>query len=173
MATKRSQQIAIWIIAVVLAVGSVGFYFVVIIENNRLAEEQQKSMEQQKPKALPGEEAKPFEAASVTELKKDDLKGGTGEEVLAGATVKVKYMGWLPDGTIFDSSHRGGVVEEGTLNLNQVIAGWKEGIPGMKVGGKRMLLIPAAQAYGEAGSPPTIPANTPLAFIVEVTGIQK
>ncbi len=173
MATKKSQRIAIWVIAVVLAIGSVGFYFVIIIENNRLAEEQQALLEAQKPKALPGEEAKPFEAASVTALKKEDLKVGEGEEVPAGATVKVKYMGWLPDGTIFDSSNRNGAVEEGTLNLGQVIAGWKEGIPGMKVGGKRMLLVPAAQAYGEAGSPPTIPANTPLAFIVEVTGIQK
>lgn len=173
MATKKSQRIAIWIIAVVLAVGSIGFYFVVIIENNRLAQEQQDLLEAQKPKPLPGEEAKPFDAATVTELKKEDIKVGDGEEVPAGATIKVKYMGWLPDGTIFDSSNRGGAVEEGTLSLDQVIVGWKEGIPGMKVGGKRLLMIPAAQAYGEAGSPPTIPANTPLAFIVEVTGIQK
>jgi len=101
------------------------------------------------------------------------LKVGMGDEVPAGATVKVKYMGWLPNGTIFDSSNRGGTVQEGTLGLNEVIAGWKEGIPGMKVGGKRILFVPATQAYGQAGNPPTIPANTPLAFIVEVTGIQK
>lgn len=179
MAASRTQRVSIWIIAIVMAVGSVGFYFVIIIENNRLMEEQQAFqkaqqdlLKAQEPQALPGETAEPFDAALVTELKKEDLKVGDGAEVPSGAKIKVNYMGWTPDGKLFDSSNKGGKVEPIPLGLDEVIVGWKEGIPGMKVGGKRKLTIPAAQAYGETGQPPTIEPNTPLAFIVEVVAIE-
>ncbi len=181
MATKKGQRIGIWIITIVMALGSIGFYFLIIIQNNEMAKQQeeiQKALQEQqeaanKPaQALPGETAATFDAASVTELKKEDLKVGEGEEVQPNAKVKVNYMGWLPDGTIFDSSNKTGTPAPIELSLDQVIQGWKDGVPGMKVGGKRKLTIPAAQAYGEQGSG-KIPANTPLTFILEVVSIEK
>lgn len=103
---------------------------------------------------------------SVTELRTEDAVEGTGAEVKAGATVSVDYTGALAKtGVIFESSKDTG--SPVSLGLNQVIDGWKEGIPGMKVGGTRRLYIPAAMAYGarEAGS---IPANSDLVFDVTV-----
>lgn len=182
MATSKSTRFFIWVIAIVMAVGSVGFYFVIIMDNNRLARQSQQAQSEAEQAArdaqaskqiLPGYEATPFEAASVTSLQKDDLKQGDGAEVPAGASVEVNYTGWLPDGTIFDSSNTNGTVTPITLSLDGVIKGWTDGVPGMKVGGVRKLTIPAEQAYGAAGSPPTIPANTPLAFIVEVVSIKQ
>lgn len=177
MATPKSQRIAIWVIAVVMAIGSLGFYFLIIIENGQQADQQaelQKQLEAaQKPaKALPGYKAKTFEA-KVSKLIKTDLKKGTGEAVPAGANVKVNYMGWTPNGNIFDSSFKNDAPEPIELQLSAVIDGWKEGIPGMKVGGVRELTIPSEMAYGEQGGGEDIPPNTPLKFIVEVVGIEK
>lgn len=178
MATPKSQRIAIWVIAVVMAIGSLGFYFLIIIENNQQAEQQaeiQKQLEQaQRPsKPLPGYEAAVFEAKAVTKLVKADLKEGKGEAVPEGANVKVNYMGWTPDANIFDSSFKDAEPEPIELQLGAVIEGWKQGIPGMKVGGVRELTIPAELAYGEQGGGESIPPNTPLKFIVEVVSIEK
>lgn len=101
-----------------------------------------------------------------------DLKSGAGDLVLSGAKVKVHYTGWLTNGTKFDSSRDAGEPFEVTLGKGDVIKGWDEGIPGMKVGGKRRLTIPPALAYGAnppQGSP--IPANATLVFDVEVEAI--
>lgn len=178
MATPKSQRIAIWIIAVVMAIGSLGFYFLIIIENNQQAEQQaqlQKQLQEaQKPaKALPGYEAKTFAADDVSKLTKRDLKKGSGKTVPAGANVKVNYMGWNPNGKIFDSSFKNEAPEPIEIQLGAVIKGWKEGVPGMKVGGIRELTIPADMAYGEQGSGEDIPPNAPLKFIVEVVSIEK
>lgn len=95
-----------------------------------------------------------------------DLEAGTGEEVKKGDTLTFDYTGALAkDGTIFQSSLDSG--QPITYSLNDLIPGWQEGIPGMKVGGKRRLLIPAAQGYGSAEQP-GIPANSDLVFDITV-----
>ncbi len=101
----------------------------------------------------------------------DDLVLGTGKPCESvKATVKVHYRGTLMDGTEFDSSYaRGQPIE---FPLRNLIQGWQEGIPGMKVGGKRRLTIPWAKAYGERGSPPTIPARADLLFEIELLGVR-
>jgi peptidylprolyl isomerase len=104
-----------------------------------------------------------------TELVKEDLVVGDGDEVVAGATVTVNYIGVAcSTGKIFDSSYEGG--KPATFSLNQVITGWSEGIPGMKVGGQRLLGIPSEMAYGTTGSPSGgIAPDEALWFVVEVT----
>ncbi len=103
----------------------------------------------------------------VTELVITDLVVGDGAEAKAGDTVTVHYTGWLAsDGTVFDSSVERG--QPATFPLTAVIEGWQLGIPGMKEGGKRRLVIPSDMAYGPAGSPPTIPANADLVFEVDM-----
>jgi FKBP-type peptidyl-prolyl cis-trans isomerase len=99
-------------------------------------------------------------------LKVWDVKEGKGEAVKPGATVTIHYTGWLKDGTVFDSSRKGG--EPATFELGGLIKGWQEGIPGMKPGGTRRLLIPYQMAYGERGSPPAIPPKADLVFEVEL-----
>lgn len=99
-----------------------------------------------------------------------DIKVGEGDEVEAGDTITVHYTGWLDDGTVFDSSVERG--QPATFPLSGLIAGWQEGIPGMKVNGIRRLVIPSELGYGESGSPPTIPPNAQLTFEIEVLNIQ-
>lgn len=109
---------------------------------------------------------------TVTEsgLKYYDLVEGTGEAAAAGQTVSVHYTGWLEDGTQFDTSLTSGAPFSFTLGQNSVIAGWEEGLLGMKVGGKRQLVIPAELGYGESGAG-SIPANATLIFEVELISI--
>jgi FKBP-type peptidyl-prolyl cis-trans isomerase len=86
--------------------------------------------------------------------------------------VHVQYTGTLMNGTKFDSSYdHGGEPFKFTLGKGEVIKGWDQGVVGMKVGGKRRLRIPPALGYGEAGSPPSIPANAGLVFDVELISI--
>ena len=95
-----------------------------------------------------------------------DLAEGTGEQVGASAQVTVNYIGVAcSTGKIFDTSYGG---QPATFGLDGVIPGWTQGIPGMKVGGKRLLGIPSALAYGEAGNPPTIAPDEALWFVVEI-----
>jgi peptidylprolyl isomerase len=105
-----------------------------------------------------------------TQLVKEDLKEGTGAIVNPNDTVTANYIGaTCTTGKIFDSSYKTGTPTPVPFPLNQVIKGWTDGIPGMKVGGQRLLGIPADQAYGAPGRPPTIGPNEPLWFVVEVT----
>lgn len=95
-----------------------------------------------------------------------DVTEGEGPMPAATQKVKVHYTGWLPNGTKFDSSRdRGQPIE---FNLQGVIAGWTEGVGGMKAGGTRYLVIPHQLGYGERGSPPVIPARATLVFDVEL-----
>ncbi len=98
-----------------------------------------------------------------------ELKAGTGASPKATDTVKVNYRGTLTNGTEFDSSYKRG--EPAEFPLNGVIPCWTEGVQKLKVGGKAQLVCPAKQAYGEQGSPPTIPPNATLVFEVELLGI--
>ncbi|MFM7323048.1 MAG: FKBP-type peptidyl-prolyl cis-trans isomerase [Armatimonadota bacterium] len=103
-------------------------------------------------------------------LKYEDLVVGKGKEAKTGSSVKVHYTGWLTDGTKFDSSLDRG--EPFGLSLpGQVIAGWNEGIPGMKAGGKRKLVIPSDLGYGDSGQGP-IPGGATLVFEVEMISVE-
>jgi FKBP-type peptidyl-prolyl cis-trans isomerase len=95
---------------------------------------------------------------------------GTGAEAKADSTVKAKYTGKLADGTVFDSTdkHGGEAIE---FPLSNVIKGWQEGIPGMKVGGKRTLVIPPDLGYGEQGTQ-GIPPNSTLTFEIELVDVK-
>src|SRR5436305_6015758 len=102
-----------------------------------------------------------------TTLVKEDLKVGTGATVNPGDTVTVNYIGVsCSTGKIFDSSYSRN--QPATFPLTSVIKGWTDGIPGMKVGGQRLLGIPADQAYGASGQGADIGPNEPLWFVVEV-----
>ncbi len=105
------------------------------------------------------------------ELKITDRTVGTGDEAVAGKKVTVHYVGTLEDGTKFDSSRDRGEPFTFTLGAGQVIKGWDQGVAGMKVGGTRILNIPADLAYGDraVGS---IPAGSALNFEVELLGVE-
>jgi FKBP-type peptidyl-prolyl cis-trans isomerase len=102
-----------------------------------------------------------------------DLQVGCGPAAKSGSTVSVQYTGWLEKtGKKFDSSYdRHAQPISVALGQGQVIKGWDEGVVGMKRGGSRRLIIPAALAYGAAGQPPTIPPNSTLIFDVTVVSI--
>ena len=103
-------------------------------------------------------------------LKIVDLKEGTGAIVQSGQCITVQYTGWLTDGTKFDSSRDRVGGSQMVIGAGNVIPGWDKGIPGMKVGGRRRLVIPPALGYGATGQG-SIPANSTLVFIVEVLRI--
>jgi len=96
-----------------------------------------------------------------------DIKVGTGRTADKGNTVHVHYTGWLTNGKKFDSSV-GGKPFQFRIGAHQVIAGWEEGVTGMKVGGKRQLRIPPNLAYGKDGYPGAIPPNSTLVFDIEL-----
>lgn len=99
-----------------------------------------------------------------------DLVVGDGPTVAAGDSITVHYEGWLHDGTKFDSSRDRG--EPASFSLNQVILGWQDGVPGMKVGGVRKLVIPPQLAYGSQGAGGgLIPPNATLVFDIELLEI--
>jgi FKBP-type peptidyl-prolyl cis-trans isomerase len=105
-------------------------------------------------------------------LRYQDLTPGQGAEATADRTVSVHYTGWLPNGEKFDSSRDRNQPFSFTLGAGQVIAGWDEGVAGMKVGGRRKLVIPADLGYGTAGAPPAIPPGATLVFDVELLDVR-
>lgn len=105
-------------------------------------------------------------------LQYQDLSTGQGAEAKAGSTALVHYTGWLTDGKKFDSSRDRGEPFAFRLGAGQVIAGWDEGVAGMKVGGRRKLVIPASLGYGQGGAPPVIPPGATLVFDVELLEVQ-
>lgn len=194
MATKRSQKIFTWVIAVTMLVGSVGAYFLMILANDNAARDAaiaQERMEQfereyaeyQEKVQEQGDqlsekyydEFKKYEkevssfSSDVKELKTRDLKKGDGETLTKESEFIAYYIGWNPEGQIFDSSFGDDVLKPPyKVAPGSVIAGWTEGVDGMKVGGVRELTIPSDMAYGEGGSGEMIPPNTPLRFIIMV-----
>jgi len=119
------------------------------------------------------------ERTPVSELIKQDVRAGTGAEAVAGRTVTVHYTGWLyepgrPDnkGEKFDSSRDRNEPFSFGLGGGQVIAGWDEGVAGMKVGGQRTLTIPPAKGYGAQGAGGVIPPNATLLFDVELLDVK-
>ncbi|RKH42362.1 FKBP-type peptidyl-prolyl cis-trans isomerase [Corallococcus llansteffanensis] len=100
-----------------------------------------------------------------------DLTVGTGAEAVAGKVVQVHYSGWLPDGSMFDSSRPRGTPFSFNLGQGRVIEGWDEGVAGMRAGGTRKLVIPSELGYGSEGSPPVIPGDSVLVFDVQLIAV--
>jgi peptidylprolyl isomerase len=125
--------------------------------------------------ARPDTDPKPKVVTTTSGLKYQDLKVGTGDLAKAGQTVKVHYTGWLDDsgkkGKKFDSSVDRGEAFKFPLGAGKVIKGWDEGVAGMKVGGKRILMIPSKLGYGARGAGRVIPPNANLIFEVELLGV--
>jgi len=107
----------------------------------------------------------------MADLEIEDQIVGDGDEAVAGQTVEVHYTGWLTDGTKFDSSHDRNQTFRFKLGGGQVIAGWDQGVAGMKIGGARKLTIPPDLGYGERGAGGVIPPNATLVFKVELIGL--
>jgi peptidylprolyl isomerase len=110
--------------------------------------------------------------AAPSKLETKELIAGTGAEAKAGDTVTVNYVGVLyKGGKEFDASWKRDEPFSFALGKGQVIAGWDQGVAGMKVGGRRELIIPAALGYGAKGSGTSIPPNAPLVFVVDLLGV--
>lgn len=195
MATKKSQRIGIWVIAIVMLIGTIGSFAVMILANKNSTTDQARITElsnkyqkdyaayQDKVTAQATELSKKyfsdfnqyasrpakFDRDSVKSLTTSDLKTGDGATLGKDATFSAYYIGWTPDGKVFDSS-----ISDGKLKApisaapGGVITGWTKGVEGMKVGGVRELTIPSDDAYGDKGSGDSIPPNTSLKFIVMV-----
>jgi FKBP-type peptidyl-prolyl cis-trans isomerase len=172
---RLRERIFLGVVAVTFlltTVGGTGFIIWQMIQDNKNAKQQSQAEaaiqeatnNQNKLAGKPMNNFTPVD--KIDGLQTIDLTVGTGDEVKADDTVTVDYTGALAKtGVVFESSLDSG--QKATFPLNQVIKGWTEGIPGMKVGGVRRLLIPADKAYG--ANPPqgsTIPANADLVFDV-------
>jgi FKBP-type peptidyl-prolyl cis-trans isomerase len=126
-----------------------------------------------------GGPALPPATVGVDQLQVTDLAVGSGAEAIAGKRVTVHYSGWLYDpaqpeskGKPFDSSRDAGRPFTFALGAGQVIAGWDQGVQGMKVGGQRRLVIPHSLAYGESGAGGVIPPRASLVFDVELLDVR-
>lgn len=195
MSVTKAQRVGIWVIAVFMAVGTIGSFVIIVLANNNAQTDQAKISElqaeytkeyeayQAKVAAQADELSKTYfpvfspyadrvaayEASEVTELKTEDLVVGDGEELTQDSSFTAYYIGWNPKGVVFDGSIDGDKLKAPfTAQPGGVIKGWSQGVEGMKVGGIRQLSIPADLAYGETGSGENIPANTPIKFVMMV-----
>jgi len=186
MATTKGQRIGIWIIAIFMTVGTIGSFAVIVLANqntrndqNRLTElqakyqadveAQNKELSDKYFETFNQYASRPaaFDGTNVTEIKTEDLKVGDGEELTAESSFTAYYIGWTPDGKVFDGSiDNGSLKAPFTASPGGVIEGWSKGVAGMKVGGVREITIPSSLAYAEAGSGESIPPNTPLKFVL-------
>lgn len=188
MATTKAQRIGIWIIAVFMAVGTIGSFAIIVLANSNSqtdqARVQQLTSEYQSKVAAQKEELSEkyydtfkqyesrvasFDAVGVNELKTEDLAEGDGETLTADSSFTAYYIGWTPDGKVFDGSIDGDSLKQPfDVTPGQVIQGWSKGVEGMKVGGVREVAIPSDLAYGEQGSGTLIAPNTPIKFVIMV-----
>lgn len=188
--SSRKQRIGIWIIAIVMTVGTIGSFAVIVLANSNNATDQSKALAdqnaaeaQQKAAAQANADnsigfdsytSQTFDPASITALNVETLVQGTGDTVKATDSINSSYFGWTSDGKIFDSSMKKDAKADApvTFPLSGVIAGWTQGLTGVKVGSVVRLSIPANLAYGPTGSG-IIPANAPLQFIVKINKIDN
>ena len=150
------------IVFIVLIVGVIGFLLFTVLFS--------KPSEPKLPET--GGQTKEGPPEGEASLQIADLLLGSGKEAKTGDKISVHYKGTLLDGTKFDSSYDRGKPFEFVLGQNQVIQGWEKGVLGMKVGGKRKLVIPPLLAYGEQGIPGAIPPNATLVFEVELLDVE-
>lgn len=182
MATRKRDRAIAWFFAGIFIVSisalSVASILLAMQRNKQqdtgAASQQSTTSNQEKKNMLQGTQLENYTpVADVTSLQKIDTVPGDGQEVKPGDTVTVDYTGAVAaTGTIFQSSKDTG--QTVSFGLDQVIKGWTEGVPGMKVGGTRRLLIPAEMAYG--ATPPAgsgIPANADLVFDITLQAIGK
>lgn len=175
--TRPHQRVFALIGALLFLVTSMSLTILVIWQMKQDSSQSTTSSSQQTSnggKQLQGTQLNNFTpVATVDKLQIIDLKEGTGEAAKATDTITAHYTGAVAaTGIIFQSSYDNG--QPATFPLNGVIQGWQDGVPGMKVGGTRRLIIPADQAYGAnapAGS--GIPPNAPLVFDIDLVSIQK
>jgi len=184
MATKTSQRVFIWVIAIVMTVGTLaGFIAMMIAPGNQKVDDNQKQIltEQYQAevqaqtdelsKQYYGEFSKystqptTFIAEDITMLGMKDLKIGDGATITEGTSYSAYYIGWNPTGTVFDQSIEGAKLKK-PIEGGNLIEGWNTGVIGMKIGGVREIAIPSDQAYAEKGSGANIPPNTPIKFVV-------
>ena len=190
---SRAQRIIIFIIAIIMVVGTIGSFVVIIIGNNNAEqgraeltklEAQYQAKVDAQTKQLSDKyyaqfsayqsQVAPFDKASVTSLQQQDLVVGTeGEPLTTNSSFPAYYIGWNPDGKVFDSSIDSTTTPPSlkaplSVTPGGVIEGWTNGVVGMKAGGVRLLTIPTDQAYGSTGQGSDIPPNTPLKFIIMV-----
>ncbi len=172
---ENMKRMGVVLLTVLFLVTSVGFSILVIWQNHQQGKDNAAQVEAEKVRQatmLQGTILEGFTPIEKTEtLQITDLVAGTGAEVKAGDTITAHYTGAVAStGVIFQSSKDTG--QPAQFGLDQVIEGWTKGVPGMKVGGKRRLIIPAVQAYGS--TPPSgsgIPADADLVFDIELVSI--
>lgn len=170
MSTTKTQRIISLALALIFFISTVAIAVFYVLMSNDQQEIQKNNKINNGGEILAGTKLSDFEPVTeVTSLQKIDLSEGSGTEAKEGDTIMVNYTGAIAqDGTIFESSLDTG--QPINFSLSGVIEGWQQGIPGMKEGGKRRLIIPADLAYGsqETGS---VPANSALVFDVELIKI--
>ena len=169
----RVKRFSALLIALLFLISTLGFTGLVIWQmtqenNNDVSTVDDLATQQD---TLQGESLENYEPVkNVSKLTIVELSEGTGAVVKKGDTVTAHYTGALAkNGVIFESSLDSG--QPATFALNQVIQGWQDGVPGMKAGGTRRLIIPADLAYGEQATS-GIPANSPLVFDIELVDVQ-
>ncbi len=191
--STKAQRIGIWVIAIVMIIGTIGSFLVIALANdnqkidqargtNLMDEYQAKYSEYSAKVSAQADELSKkyfndfnqyaglpaaFNKDGVKDLVKTDLKVGTGTEIKDGDSFTAYYIGWNPNGEVFDGSIDGTSLKAPfTAQPGSVIKGWSEGAVGMRIGGVRELTIPSDLAYGETGSGDKIPANMPLKFVI-------
>lgn len=178
--TKLAHRAFALSLATLFLVTSLGFSFVVIwqlVHRPKTPPTNPETSEQQEVDRLEGKPLSGFTPiAKIDQIKTIDLKSGNGVAVKRGATITVHYTGAIAaSGNVFESSYDSGspatfTVESGPGKL---IEGWVIGVTGMKIGGKRRVLIPATLGYGATGSPPKIGPNTDLVFDIELISVKN
>lgn len=170
---EKSKRVAIIFIVILFLASTFGFTGLVIWQMAHGKDNLNNTQEQQvNENLLQGKPLENYEpVAKVDKLKIIDIEPGTGATVKTGDNITANYTGALAKtGIVFESSLDSG--QPATFGLDQVIKGWQQGVPGMKEGGKRRLIIPAKLAYGDQASA-TIPANSPLVFDIELIKINQ
>jgi len=172
-AKEHAKRFGVVLLTVLFLVTSVGFSVLVIWETRQKSKNEAAQVAAEKERQENMIQGTPLQnftpVADVPQLQIIDTVVGTGAEVKAGDTITAHYTGAVAaTGIIFQSSHDRG--EPVQFSLSEVIAGWTEGVPGMKVGGTRRLLIPSDKAYG-ANPPEGIPVDADLVFDIELVSI--